>query len=124
MAKHNEPGHQGELFAAQYLESINYQIIETDWQYNHKDIDIIALDENQTLVFIEVKTRRNDLFGSPADAIDQQKMQNLIRCANTFIRMHKYNGNSRFDVISLIGTQPPFALTHIKDAFNAATAFG
>lgn len=123
MARHNELGHQGELFAAKYLESIDYQIIEIDWQYNHKDIDIIAMDDNHNLVFIEVKTRQSDTFGNPSDSIDQRKMQNLIRCANAFIRIHHYNGNSRFDVIALVGTQPPFKLTHIKDAFNAATAF-
>lgn len=124
MAKHNELGHLGEQYAVQHLQSIDYQIIETDWQYNHKDIDIIAFDpEDLTLVFVEVKTRSSDTFGEPLEAITQRKMQNLICCANVYIRQHNYNGQSRFDVISLVGNSIPFQLTHIKDAFNAATAY-
>lgn len=124
MAKHNELGRLGEQFAIQYLQRNNYSIIEVDWMYEHKDIDIVAFDnDTNELVIVEVKTRTSEIFGDPLEAITKQKMQNLIRCANIFIRQHNYNGNCRFDVISLVGASVPFKLQHVKEAFNSANAY-
>lgn len=124
MAKHNELGHLGEEYAVKYLMSIGYNIIETDWQFEHKDLDIIAYDQEENmLVIVEVKTRSRNDYGEPLEAIDYKKMQNLVKCANIYIKQRNYHGNCRFDVISLVGKSAPFALTHIKDAFNAASAY-
>ncbi|MDO4461051.1 MAG: YraN family protein [Bacteroidia bacterium] len=124
MAKHNVLGQLGEQFAIQYLQRKGYTIIEVDWRFEHKDIDIVAFDnDDNVLVFVEVKTRTSDAFGEPHEAVSRAKMQNLIRCANIFIRQKHYNGNARFDVISLVGHSMPFRLTHIKDAFNSATVY-
>ena len=64
MAAHNELGRWGEEQAAEYLQEQGYEIIERDWKSGHHDLDIIARD-GQALVIVEVKTRRNRLFGSP-----------------------------------------------------------
>ena len=63
MAAHNELGKWGEDLAAEYLEKKGYTIVERDWKSGRRDIDIIALDDD-VVVFVEVKTRRNSLLRS------------------------------------------------------------
>ena len=58
MAAHNELGKWGEEIAARFIEKNGYEILERDWKSGHHDLDIIARDED-TLVIIEVKTRRS-----------------------------------------------------------------
>ena len=78
MATHNELGKWGEDQAVAFLQRKGYTIVERDWHSGRRDIDIIALDEeNRTVVFVEVKTRRNRLFGDPEEAVDYRKRQNL-----------------------------------------------
>ena len=62
MAAHNDTGKWGEDLAAKYLEEKGYTIVERDWKSGRRDIDIIALDDD-VVVFVEVKTRRNRLYG-------------------------------------------------------------
>ena len=67
-------------------------------------------------MFVEVKTRRNRLFGEPEEAIDYRKMQSLQQAINHYIKFRRLNGNVRFDIISIvgtIGTEPE--INHIKD---------
>ena len=116
MAAHNELGKWGEDLAVAFLQRQGYTIIERDWKSGRRDIDIIAKDETGTIVFVEVKTRRNRLFGEPEEAIDYRKMQSLQQAINHYIKFRHLNGNVRFDIISIvgtIGTEPE--INHIKD---------
>ena len=116
MAAHNELGKWGEDLAVAFLQGQGYTIIERDWKSGRRDIDIIAKDETDTIVFVEVKTRRNRLFGEPEEAIDYRKMQSLQQAINHYIKFRHLNGNVRFDIISIvgtIGTEPE--INHIKD---------
>ena len=116
MAAHNELGKWGEDLAVAYLQGKGYQIIERDWKSGRRDIDIIASDEDDTLVIVEVKTRRNRLFGEPEEAIDYRKIQSLQQAVNHYIKYRHFNGNVRFDIISIVGTigaEPD--INHIKD---------
>ena len=116
MAAHNELGKWGEDLAVAFLQRQGYTIIERDWKSGRRDIDIIAKDETDTIVFVEVKTRRNRLFGEPEEAIDYRKMQSLQQAINHYIKFRCINGNVRFDIISIvgtIGTEPE--INHIKD---------
>lgn len=116
MAAHNELGKWGEDLAVAYLQGKDYMIIERDWKSGRRDIDIIAKDESGTIVFVEVKTRRNRVFGEPEDAIDYRKMQSLQQAINHYIKYHRINSEVRFDIISIIGTigsEPE--INHIKD---------
>ena len=81
MAAHNELGQWGEEVATDYLRRKGYTIVERDWKSGHRDLDIIAMD-GQTLVVVEVKTRRNRLFSNPEEAIDYHKLQSLRLSAN------------------------------------------
>ena len=115
MAAHNELGKWGEALAAEFVEKKGYEIIERDWKSGRHDLDIIARDED-TLVIIEVKTRRNRLFGNPEEAIDYKKRQSLQSAINHYVKSHHVNAPVRFDIISIVGTigSTP-EIDHIKD---------
>lgn len=115
MAAHNELGKWGEDIATSYLEDKGYQIIERDWKSGRIDLDIIAREGN-TLVIVEVKTRRNRLFGDPEEAVDYRKRQSLRLAINHYVKSHPRSRQVRFDIISIvgvIGSEPE--IDHIKD---------
>ena len=115
MAAHNELGKWGENQAAVYLEEKGYVILERDWKSGHHDLDIVAKD-GDTLIIVEVKTRRNRLFGDPEEAIDYKKRKNLQSVINHYVKSHRIGQDVRFDIISIvgiIGSQPE--IDHIKD---------
>ena len=85
MAAHNELGKWGEDLATAYLEQKGYTIVERDWKSGRRDIDIIAIDGN-TVVFVEVKTRKSSVFGEPEEAIDFHKLQNLQQAINHYVK--------------------------------------
>ena len=85
MAAHNELGKWGEDLATAYLEQKGYTIVERDWKSGRRDIDIIAIDGN-TVVFVEVKTRKNSVFGEPEEAIDFHKLQNLQQAIDHYVK--------------------------------------
>lgn len=116
MATHNELGAWGEELATHYLEQKGYTIIERNWKSGHRDIDIIALHQN-TIVFVEVKTRRNNVFGEPEDAINYQKLSNLRAAINHYVKFKHIYQEIRFDIISIIGTpnQSEPKVTHFED---------
>ena len=115
MAAHNDLGKWGEDLAADYLQDKGYVIIDRDWKSGHHDLDIVA-KEGDTLVIVEVKTRRNRLFGNPEEAIDYKKRQSLQSAINHYVKSHHVNVPVRFDIISIVGTigSTP-EIDHIKD---------
>lgn len=117
MAQHNELGKIGEQIAARYLYQQGYTMLEKDYRVGHKDIDIIACKDG-VVVFVEVKTRSSDRFGSPEEAVDKTKVRNLLSAANAYIRRKHITSPVRFDVIGVVGTEEPFQITHFAGAFN------
>ena len=102
MAAHNELGSWGEDLAAAFLEEKGYAIVERDWKSGHHDLDIVAKD-GSTLVIVEVKTRRNRLYGNPEEAIDYKKRRSLLSAINHYTKSHRIYSNVRFDIISIVG---------------------
>ena len=103
MAAHNELGKWGEDLAADYLQRKGYTIIERDWKSGKRDLDIIAQDGN-VIVFVEVKTRRNRLFGEPEESVDYHKLQNLQQAISHYVKFKHIRQEIRFDIISVVGT--------------------
>ncbi len=103
MATHNELGKWGEEVATAYLQEKGYTIIERDWKSGHRDIDIIAIDE-QTVVFVEVKTRRNRIFGDPEEAVDYMKLRHLRSAINHYVKYKNIRQTVRLDIITVVGT--------------------
>jgi len=103
MAAHNELGKWGEDLAAAHLQQKGYIILERDWKSGHSDLDIIAQDDD-TIVIVEVKTRRNRLFGDPQEAIDYKKRKSLQSAINHYVKSHRLGNQVRFDIVSIVGT--------------------
>ena len=103
MAAHNDTGKWGEDLAVAYLEKKGYTIVERDWKSGRRDIDIIALDDD-VVVFVEVKTRRNRLFGDPEESVDYHKLQNLQQAISHYVKFKHIRQEIRFDIISVVGT--------------------
>lgn len=117
MAEHNELGKWGEDMAEIYLRNKGYDIVERDWRDGHRDIDIIAV-EGSTIAFVEVKTRSDNAYIDPVQAVTPAKMRMLSIAANKYIRTHYLHLSVRFDVIGVTGTPDGEAtINHIEDAF-------
>ena len=120
MAFHNQLGEEGEKIAIQYLKSKGYIIHHTNWRMSHLEIDIIA-ENNEELVFVEVKTRSSNQFGEPEDAVDFQKEKDLIRLADVYLENLQLEVLSRFDIIAIILNDSESNITHFEDAFSSMT---
>lgn len=125
MAQHNETGKWGEELATAYLKQQGYDILERDWRFGHRDIDIIARSpDRRMVVFVEVKTRTSDVVTRPEDAIDLKKMRSIGLAANAYVKTFNVVDELRFDVISIVGEKKDAAqLEHIQDAFNPCLAY-
>ena len=116
MSQANELGKQGEEIAATYLRKQGYIIIETNWRAGRNEIDLIAKDKD-FLVIIEVKSRSNDAFTEPEEAVTRDKQMAIIRAANSYIYRKNINLETRFDIVSIIHNKNETRINHIKDAF-------
>lgn len=117
MAAHNELGALGEHIALDYIRGLNYQILETNWVCGHKEIDIIAKD-GDTIVIIEVKTRKAPVLVEPETTVDAYKRRHLIWAANSYVNRYQYDMDVRFDIISIVvDRNNEKRIEHIQDAF-------
>ncbi len=108
-------GEWGEQVAMDFLRKKGYVILHHDWQSGHRDIDIIAKD-GDTLVFVEVKSRRNNIFREPEEAVDKEKMQSLRRSMNHYIKTNQYENEYRLDIITVTGAIGEEAeIKHLED---------
>ena len=116
MAQHNKLGKDGEAAAVAYLKENGYEILHTNWQRGHFELDIVAKTEDE-LVIVEVKTRSEGSIMEPEDAVTNQKIRNIVAAADTYIKFFDIDLPARFDIISIIGKSPNFEIDHIEDAF-------
>lgn len=117
MAEHNELGKWGEDIAARYMESKGYRVLLRDWKYEHRDLDIIATDDDGLCVFVEVKTRRDEKFANADEAVSPDKVRSLSIVANAFVKSHMLNVEIRFDIITIVGTPESYEVRHVENAF-------
>ena len=117
MARQQEVGKRGERLAIDYLEHKGYHVKEINWRFKKAEVDIIA-EVNGIVVFLEVKTRSDDYYGSPDQAINKKKERLITSAAHAYIDQHQYEGPIRFDVISILLQEHKMAqIKHIEDAF-------
>ena len=99
-----EQGEYTENLACQFLETKGFELIEKNFNCRMGEIDIIMKDKD-SLVFVEVRYRKNNIFGSGAESITASKQSKLIKTASLYLQQHdklnKYP--ARFDVVSITG---------------------
>jgi putative endonuclease len=116
LAEHNDLGKEGEERAREHLRSLGYEILECNWQFRNKEVDIIAR-EGSTLVIVEVKTRRSNYFGEPEVFVTDVKKKSLVHAADAYIHQKGLDLEVRFDIISIILGGGKCSVNHIPDAF-------
>ena len=123
MEKHQDRrlrlGRGGEDAAVAYLEKNRYRILARGFRFLHGEIDIVARHE-ETIVFIEVKTRAGGEFGPPEEAVTASKQRRIRRMAEGFLMKFRIGPDTpcRFDVLSLrVGEDGVPEIRHVKDAF-------
>ena len=114
MSEHNKLGFNGEEKAKLFLQKNAYKILEQNWRFGHKEIDIIA-ETNEYIVIIEVKTRSSNFFDDAKSVLSRKKKYFLIESAEVYLNQINTNKECRFDLIFISNNK----IEHIKDAFNA-----
>ncbi len=121
MAHHNELGKQGEDIAAGFLEAKGYQILDRNYRFKKGEIDLVALMlDPAELVFVEVKTRSDDQWGYPEDAVSDKKKHLIFQVADCYLyEKNMHTVPVRFDVIAINMSMPDHPLIeHFEDAFR------
>jgi putative endonuclease len=94
-------GRTGERLAAEALLSKGYSILERNFRCRHGEIDLVAEDE-QDIIFVEVKARRGISFGLPEDALTLRKRRKLMEVASYYLDLHTCSERSwRIDVVAV-----------------------
>jgi putative endonuclease len=118
-------GERGERAAERFLLSQGMVIIARGVQDKFGEIDLIAVDD-ETIVFVEVKTRSSDLAGLPAEAVDETKQQHLTKTAQGYLKWNRLTDcRARFDVVGIIWLsedQEP-QIKHYENAFEPVGQF-
>ncbi len=121
MYTNKEKGKIGEDIATKYLIDQNYHIITKNFKCRQGEIDIIAKDKiKKEIVFVEVKTRTNQKYGSPSEAVDENKQKYIYKSAEYYVYKHNlYNKAIRFDIIeiNIDIIKKKIRINHIKKAF-------
>ena len=117
MATHNELGALGEVLATQYLQHEGYTILERNWSFQKAEIDIIAQKEEDTMVFVEVKTRNSAFFGDPQSFVTSSKIKLLVKAANEYLIRNELQQEARFDIIAVLKNNKEERIEHFENAF-------
>jgi putative endonuclease len=110
-------GRSGEDAATSHFRRLGYDVLERNFRTRAGEIDLIVRSGG-TVVFCEVKTRRTDRWGLPAEAVNVRKQARLRRLAGEWLSLRRPGHvQVRFDVVSVIVAGDGFEVTHLIDAF-------
>ena len=115
-----DKGHRGEVLAAKQMEKMGYEILERNFHALKGEIDIIAKKDN-VIVFTEVKYRKNEEMGTPAEAVNHWKQQHIIRAAKAYIAqkcLMEMGYDFRFDVAEVLTSEGKTYFRYTEDAFQ------
>lgn len=117
--EHLKVGRWGEKQAARMLQRKGYTILANRLKVVRDEIDLLAR-RGDTLVFVEVKTRRNENFARPLAAVHYKKKHRISRAAVRYLKRLKHMPDyTRFDVVEVIGRpgEGPPVIRHVENAF-------
>lgn len=120
MAKTLRTGAAGEEIAREYLRAKGYAILDRNWSTTFGELDIVA-KRNDTLVFVEVKTRRAASTETALEAVTRSKHERILKAVYQYLHDHDIDSEAvwRVDVIAVAiagGGQP--RIDHVEDAFD------
>lgn len=118
---HNR-GQQAEQVACDYLQQQGLHLITQNYHCRRGEIDLIMRDAD-SLVFVEVRARRSDRFGSALESITADKQSRIIATAQHYLQQNRLQQNCRFDVVAMrmppaTSRQAPEVSDWIRDAFQ------
>ncbi|MBQ9339294.1 MAG: YraN family protein [Paludibacteraceae bacterium] len=116
MAAHNELGRKGEELALKMLRDKGYTILEHNWRLNGLEIDIIAT-KGKVIAFVEVKTRSDDQWMYPEQAVDAKRKIRMSIAAKAYVRHNRIDLDVRYDIVAIVWNQTRCEIEHIEDAF-------
>ena len=111
----HQRGQRGEIIAAEFLKRKGFVVVARSYRHRRNEVDLIVRQENM-LVFVEVKLRKNAAFGHPEAFVSEQQAQRITEAAEHYLHETNWEGNIRFDIIA-ITLQPKLAIKHFEDAF-------
>ena len=113
-------GRDGERFAERYLQKKGYKLVERNFRCRGGEVDLIVLD-HKIVVFVEVKTRSDHRFGTPAEAVESRKQQKMIQAAQFFLNSKGlHERDARFDVVGITWYNGAPQVEHIQNAFEVS----
>jgi putative endonuclease len=113
-------GKRGEDLAAAYLAEAGYRIVERNYRCIFGEIDIVA-EEGETLVFVEVKSRRSEVYGEPQLAVGDEKQKKISRIAMHYLQERRLRHRlARFDVVAVKLPPAGLRIELIRNAFELA----
>lgn len=122
MTEDHALGRRGEDIAHRFLQRAGIVIVDRNYRMasGGGEVDLVGW-EADTLVFVEVKSRKTNEYGAPDRAVGLQKQLRLIRAAREYARHAEVPWQKvRFDVVNVVFSTPP-AVTHFRDAFGSRT---
>lgn len=115
---HSQLGHQGEQWALDYLLAKNFVLLQRQFRSRWGEIDLI-MNDGDTLVFVEVKLRRQSRYGSPLESISKTKQRHLYKTADYYLLKYPYAGPIRFDVVGIVQSKSQInVFQHIENAWG------
>jgi len=119
MSQHNEVGKLGEKIAGEFLEKQGYKIIEQNYRTKYAEIDLVS-KKGKDLIFVEVRTKIGENFGTPEETINKKKLIKLYKNATAYTVVKKWKGFFRIDAICIV-LKPDYTikrLNHYENIFN------
>jgi len=111
-------GVDGERVAERYLKAKGYKLVERNYRCRSGELDLIVL-HRRVIVFVEVKTRSDNRFGTPLEAVAPWKQKKMIRAAQFFLNAKGlHNREARFDVVGISREGSELVVEHVENAFD------
>lgn len=112
-----QQGKQCEQLACEFLQGRGLTLLDRNYRCRLGELDLIMRD-GSSVVFVEVRFRRNCRYGTAAETVNSVKQRRLIRAARLYLQSRRIDASCRFDVVAVVGTGPATTLRWIKNAFQ------
>ena len=113
---HQRCGREAEDAACNHLQQNGLTLLTRNYRSPWGEIDLV-MDDRDTLVFVEVRYRRSNAFGTPAETVDRRKQARLQAAAGHYLLAHHADRACRFDVVAVSGRDA--RIEWLRDAFNS-----